>query len=568
MKQSSLFFLLCLFVIIGVPRLFSLDVHWSSDETLWLQRSAQFISAVQTGQFEDTLLAHHPGVTTMWLAGLRQFFWADSVWVSQQDLALARWFIGMALWIGIVVVFFLLCRLFDFWTSMFAWTFMAINPFFLAQSRSVHTDALATLFILLTVLLFLLYCISRQQRRYLIFSGIAFGLACLSKSYSLILLLWVPVCLFLFRHREVAWKSFLSHAFWSGLLFLSCSLLTVFIFWPVFWTPLGGLRALCLFGGTFLLTIGKRRNQAFVSVTAFAVLIAVGFFAIQTVWEVFSKIEWAMTTAHGVEHFFRGNVVYNPGWLFYPFALSIVSTPVTIPLAIGGMVWLWKQRKETSAVGEQLRIAFSLLVFLLLFMLCLSLTAKKFTRYLLPAFPMLDVLAGIGLLYTVKWVCERFKKPHFRRVAHVACIALILLLTAVPVFALHPYYGTYYNLCWKVTDITQIITVGDASGLDLAAKYINKKSDKNQIAVQVSDLGAESLGYYLRGTVYRTDENRMEGASKRRYADYEVVYIRDSQIGRVPQTGTRNGKLEYTVTLNGIDLVWIYRVSHISGTSG
>lgn len=42
--------------------------------------------------------------------------------------------------------------------------------------------------------------------------------------------------------------------------------------------------------------------------------------------------------------------------------------------------------------------------------------------------------------------------------------------------------------------------------------------------------------------------------------DYEVVYIRDLQIGRVSQTGTLNGELEAVITLNGIDHVWIYRI--------
>ena len=473
MKQPFLFLVLCLFVLMGVPRLFSLGAHWSSGETLWLQRSAEFMRAVQTGKFEQMSFASHLGVPTVWLAGLRQIVGVDFARVSQQDLALARWFIGVVLWSGFVVVFFLLRRLFVFWTAMFAWAFLAINPVFLAQSRRVHTDALATLFILFTVLLFLLYCVSSKHRRYLIFSGIAFGLACLSKRYSLILLFWAPACLFLFHQRGTAWKSFLSHAFLSGLLFLNCSLLTVFVLWPIFWTPLFGLRALCLLGGIFFLTVVKQRDKAFVTMTVFVVLIAVGFFALKTVWEVFSGVKWAVTTGHEVEYFFLGKVASNPGWLFYPFVLSIASTPLTIPLAIGGIVWLWKQRKENAAMAQQLRITFSFLGYILLFIFFFSLTAKKFSRYLL-LLPMLDVLAGIGLFYTVKWICSRIKKPYFRRAAHVACVVFILLLTAVPVFALHPYYGSYYNLCWKVTDITQIITIDEPEGLDLAAKYLNK----------------------------------------------------------------------------------------------
>ena len=561
MKQSSLFLALCLFVIVGVPRLFSLDAHWSSDETLWLKRSAQFMNAVQTGQFDQTHIAYHPGVTTMWIAGLRQALGEDSVWASFRDLALARWFIGIVVWSGLVATFFLLHRIFAFWAASFAWAFLAINPFFLAQSRRVHTDALATVFMLLTVLLFIRYCVSPKQHCYLILSGVAFGLACLSKSYSFILLLWVPVCLFLFRQRGHAWGQFFSHTLLSMVLFLNCSLLTVFVLWPIFWTPLWGLRGLCLLGTTCLLTLKKRRVQPVLTVTACAVLVAVGFFAVKMLGQVFSGVEWAVTMAHEVEHFFLGKVVYDPGGRFYPFALSIKSTPFTIPLAIGSVILLWQTRKETQLSAQQFRIGFSLISGVLLFTLCLSLTAKKFSRYLLPVFLMLDVLAGIGLFHTAKWVGARFKKHRFRRAAPVSCVMLVLLLTAVPVFALHPYYGTYYNLFWKVTDITKIITVGEASGLDIAGKYLSKKPDADLLSVQASDLGAELLRYYFVGTTYGSDENRIEGTSKLRHADYEVVYIRDSQIGRVPKTGTRKGELEHTITLNGIDLVWIYRVS-------
>ena len=43
--------------------------------------------------------------------------------------------------------------------------------------------------------------------------------------------------------------------------------------------------------------------------------------------------------------------------------------------------------------------------------------------------------------------------------------------------------------------------------------------------------------------------------------DYEVVHLRESQVGWVPQMGTLNGELEHVITLNGIEYVWIYRIS-------
>ena len=174
-----------LFFLLGILRYLSLNAHWSSDETRWLRRSAQFMSAVKHGEFSDTLIAYHPGVTTMWIAGLRTFFVEPSVDVP--NLARARWFIGIVVWIGIGIACLLLYKLFGQGVALAGFACLAYSPLFLTQTRRVHTDALASTFILLTVLLFLLYCQNKEYRRYLILSGISLGLAVLSKSYALIL---------------------------------------------------------------------------------------------------------------------------------------------------------------------------------------------------------------------------------------------------------------------------------------------------------------------------------------------------------------------------------------------
>ena len=235
LKTSSLFFGVCLFVAASMPRLFSLGDHWTSDEAGWLDHSTVFMAAVDMGAFSETLVTFHPGVITMWLAALRTFFTEPHI--SVQGLALARWFIGVALLIGIGVAAMLLYRLFGRWVALIGAAFLSFSPLFLAQSRRVHTDALAAIFVLLAVLSLLLYCETPQKRRYLVGSGIAYGLACLAKSNSLILLLWLPICFVLFRNREETWRQFFLRGLGAGLCFLSCTLLTVFALWPLFWNP-------------------------------------------------------------------------------------------------------------------------------------------------------------------------------------------------------------------------------------------------------------------------------------------------------------------------------------------
>lgn len=551
--RVEFFSFLCLFAVIGVTKLSSLDAHWSSDEARWLRRSAAFMSAVKQGEFSETLIAHHPGVMTMWLAGLRTFSIEPRVDVP--NLARARWFIGLVVWIGIGIACLLIYRLFGRWVCLASFAGLAYSPLFLAQTRRVHTDALATVFILLTVLFCLCYCAKAQHRRYLIAAGIAFGLAVLSKSYAIILLLWVPLCFFLFREKRP--QPFIRTGA-ALLCFFNSAALTVLAVWPVFWTGTFGLMALCLLGITLLLVKGMKSERFFLipMVAALAGLVLLGVRATQTVWLVLDKVGWAVTTPHEVEHFFLGQVVNDPGWLFYPFVLTIKSTPLLLPLAILGCIFLWRQRHRSEEAARHWRLALALGATVLLFTVCLSATSKKFSRYLLPAFPMLDILAAIGFVELIRCGYAYFRKETQaikHTLAGLACVCFFLI-QVLPVLLLHPYYGTYYNPCWKVTDITKIITVGEASGLDIAANYLNQKPNAHGLVVQVSPLATEFVRRYFHGYAYRADRGT------HRSPDYEIVYIRDSQIGRVPQTGTLNGELEASLTLNGIESVWIYRI--------
>ncbi len=559
-KTSSLFFSVCLFVVASASRLFSLGVHWTSDERGWLDHSTVFMAAVEMGAFSETLVTFHPGVVTTWLAALRTFFTEPHI--SVQGLALARWFIGIALLIGIGVAAVLLYRLFGRWVAVIGAAFLSFSPLFLAQSRRVHTDALAATFVLLTVLSLLLYCGAPRKRRYLVGSGIAYGLACLAKSNSLILLLWVPICFALSRNQEETWRQFFIRGLGAGLCFLSCTLLTVFALWPLFWNPTFLIFGVCLLG---VILFACRELQKGAHGRLWLYLASVGVvgvasgYMVRTVWRVFDGVAWAITTPHNVEHFFLGQVLYDPGWLFYPLVLCINTAPLTLPLVFSGCLFLWRKRYQ-EGYARQFRIALALVAVVLLFTLCLSLTSKKFSRYLLPAFPIIEILAAIGFFEFLKWgysyIDSRFgtETNSQKLTFSIVTILCLFLIQIVPVLRLHPYYGTYYSLCFKVTDIRKIITVPAGAGYDLAAKYLNGKPDAQALRVQTFPQSAQFFFPYFVGQFL------LSNADEAVVPDYEVVHLRESQAGWVPQTGTLNGELEHVITLNGIDYVWIYKI--------
>ena len=514
------------------------------------------------GVLSETLVTFHPGVITIWLAALRTFFTEPHI--SVQGLALARWFIGVSLLIGIGGAAVLLNRLFGRWVALIGATFLSFSPLFLAQSRRVHTDALAAIFVLLTVLSLLFYCGAPQKRRYLIGSGIAYGLACLAKSYSLILLLWVPICFALFRNREETWKQFFLQWLGAGLCFLSCTLLTVFVLLPLFWNATFLMFGGCLLGITLLACRELQKGSGQRLTVYLASIVVVGVvsgYMVRTVWSVFDGVAWAITTPHNLQHFFLGQALYDPGWLFYPLVFCTETTPLTLPLAFGGCLFLWRKRHE-EGYARQFRIALALVAVVLLFTLCLSLTSKKFSRYLLPAFPMIEILAAVGFLEFLKWgysyIDSRLgtEANSQKLIFSTVIILCLFLIQILPVLRLHPYYGTYYNLCFKLADIRKIITVGEGGGVgyDLAAKYLNRKPNAQALSVKTFPPSAPFFYPYFTGqVVWPNPDEEVD-------PDYEVVHIRESQAGWVPQTGTLNGELEHVITLNDIDYVWIYRI--------
>lgn len=197
-----------LITTVFIPRLVDFGKVLTVDEPLWQGRGEQFIKGLASGHFDKTLTGGQPGVTTTWLVGLA-LPW-KSLTSTQASIAIATGALVLLATYGLV-------RLWGFQWGMVAGFFLALNPFLLAHSRLVHTDALFALFAL-TSLIFVL--LSREHRRYLFFSALLFGLALLTRSSGIIL---IPVMVILIRN--------LKNIFQWGIVIA----LTVFIFWPALW---------------------------------------------------------------------------------------------------------------------------------------------------------------------------------------------------------------------------------------------------------------------------------------------------------------------------------------------
>ncbi len=570
-------FLLFLFLLTFLPRLLSLSVHWASDEFLWMERSRTFLSAMKTQQFSKTYITYHPGITTCWLGSMAIWYkserdtlsesWllADENFLTPEMLASIRFPVGVATGLLILLAGILIYRLFGKTTACLGTLFLAVEPFLLAESRRVHTDALTSLFLFLALLLWLCFLENERLRRsHLVLSGICFGLACLSKSVACAFLLFLPFLLgWYIIYRNVP----LSKLVWSALLWMMSALMTVLVAWPYMWTATFTLWNIPMFPvlflgcGTILVWCCRKLSSDTVSVlTRLELLIlAYGLFVtvgglVSSIPHVVDAMHWAVTEANAVPTLFLGKIRYNPGILYFPVMWFVWSTPLTFPLIVFVMYRVWQQRNSQQKLFS---VVVVLGLFVLFYLVGLTIASKKISRYIVVFLPVVTLLTTLGAVETV----ALFKKKLWKSIL----LATLIMLQIAPILRLHPYYRTYYypflSGKWVATNTSSIT----GAGLSLAADYLNSLPNAPHLQVRLSPFSEDMESYLIKKTSRQEYETY----------DYEVEHLYDKQTLGPPvdpppkeaypadmwrPTGEDDRKLEHVVRLNGINYVWIYRI--------
>jgi hypothetical protein len=529
------------------PRLLDTDRFVTTDELFWMGRSGAFARALATGQYAQTFQSGHPGVTTMWaallgagpeeigqLAGSRREVSRREVSEHPRFMELlgaARRGFGAVTGLGIALLALLAWRLFGPWPALLGGVLLALDPFLLAHSRLVHIDASLAIWMAVAVMAGLVRAAGGGPWA-LATCGAATALALLSKSPALSLLLFVPLALAvprLSRRPDRLGSLARDLAGWAVLAALGYVAL-----WPAMWAAPGE-------------TLGR----------------VLGF-----VRDNSNPEHAALADEDG------------SGVLFYPLALLFRATPLML-LGLGGLL-LFRPR------GVAGRAALVLGLVALLFGAAMTVAAKSFDRYLLPIFPLLDILAGAGLWALVARLVpagpraaghgvarddERGAAPDdehpfaggrgraigLRAVAGVALAVLAAGVSGVLVLGTWPYGLTYANpLLGGAPAAHRAIASGWGEGLDRAAAYLNAKPNAERLKVGVpGEIYTTVLGAQLAGQVGPIDRATADPSAW----DYVVVYVRNLQAGDRP--AFLDGLLlpwgpEHVVTLSGVEYAWIY----------
>jgi len=513
-----------------LPRLLSLGAFITWDEPMWVYRSIHFLSALLREDFSGTLLVGHPGVTTM-ISGaigvaVRRFLLglgaADVNWLEAlpalqpTDVEAIRRlapFLSAAKVPLIVLhaacvasMYLLLKRLLGFRTAAVAAFLIVLDPFHIALSRVLHIDGAASDFMMLSLLALLIALREWRGERFIL-SGALAGLACLSKSYSLFMILFAALAL---GASVLLWRRPLQRA--AGAFFWWCLAAgaTFFLFWPAMWVdPVGTVRSVL---GT-----------------------AFGYAAVLS----------------ETSDFFMGRVVEDAGPLFYPVALAFRTTPavwlgllafLTLAIQAGLRVAARGVRALRTAVAERWFAYVALVVYAGLFFAAMSLATKKFDRYMLPVILALDILAAAGLVQCME---------RWRGKAVWWLLVVGLLVQGGFVLSYHPHYFAYYNPLMGGSRLApRVMPLGWGEGMELAAKYLNGKDRAAELAVATG--GIPGFAPYFVGKVEPLTQGGLATS------DYAVFYVSDIQQSSPPAAQLSAQQPETIIRVHGMDYLWIF----------
>jgi 4-amino-4-deoxy-L-arabinose transferase-like glycosyltransferase len=396
-------------------------------------------------------------------------------------------------------------RLFGWAPAFFAGGLLAFEPFLVAHGQVVHLDALVSGLMAIALLAAATRWLSNGHAGFLVLSAVAGGMAFVTKSPSAFLVLAVPVI------AAIGIRP------WHGL-----AQVRAYVLGLLAWAGIAG-------------------------VTAFAIWPAL---AMQPVDTISRMIRFTLAEGgqpHGPGNFFMGEPVSVPGPLFYPVALLFRLTPVTMIGVLCLAVFSWWHKGVLRSTPS----AWLLIGLVIAFAVFMNVGAKKLDRYILPAIPLIDVLAGCGLWAGTHWLLMRTKDwQGYARLVTALPLA-ILVFQSVAWWSVLPYPLSYYSpVVGGGAAAQRMILVGWGEGLDQAAAYINAQPDGSSARVAVYFPLTVNFQALVTGTVVSYGSNVTP--------TYVVDYINARQRNQIPAQVV--GKVpEYVIRINGIDYARVYR---------
>ncbi len=549
-------FLIIVFLIYFLPRVFFSQVPINVDENLWFFRGSGFVAQVLSGdfsKFQDTYYQHHPGVPTMWVDGFgitlgcmvehwfppRLTLDPESVksciyllreqnFVPIESYVLTRVIQGVITSALMTLSSWLVVRLVNLKVAIIWIAILALEPFFLAYQRLLITDSLQCGFSLVSVLALFLHWRLASGNSYLILSGVAMGMAIATKTTTLLLfpgLMAIAVLTELNYFQPIFPKKGIAEQAKDIGIWTLCLVATFILIWPAMWVaPWQTMSSL----------VGDLRQE----------------------------------TQRGVL-FFLGRSRDRINALFYPIVILYRFSPLLLLGSIISILLSTVSAWRPQIIYQKYLVANFILI--LSFLWIVSLPGNKVDRYILPIVPFLAINAAIASFIVLKRLQQYLTHRHPRIISKIpqkyglnfnGLILVLLMIQIVTIYPFFPYYISYHNPLLGGTKTAKLfIMIGNGEGLDLAGKWLNRQANPEELVV--ASRYRSALAPYVKGEVLAVSSYFESPLTERwlRSANFLIFYI--NQIQRqIPSSEvidyfTRQDPV-HIVQLNSVDYASIY----------
>ncbi|MEK7594968.1 MAG: glycosyltransferase family 39 protein [Patescibacteria group bacterium] len=389
--------------------------NFNTDVWKWKQRTYNFLNSVTSVDLKGTIQSYHPGVSLTVLGSLgvkSESFYQKYVLgrkLVQNDLIFSLHFF-QKLWVVIAISllltisFYYLKKYFGLLLALIFLLLLDTEPFFLFHTREFHLEGLMSLFMFVTVLLFFGFLIE-NRRKYFVFSSVFASLALLTKSSAFFLFPFVGLMLFVHKllKKEQNSLTVLKEFLIFTLLVAACFV----ILWPAMWVS-----------------------------------------PVETLSSYFRGATEVGLEGDHLQLYF-GKLVADPGVSFYPLNIFLRVTPLVLLIfVLSGLVFCFGRDKQfyfSKLLRNDFVSSFAFLnsfLFVVFFLLFLSIPTKKLDRYILPMFPFLVLSASLALSSIFRILSS---KIHIKIEKPFYIFLVIVFLRVAQLGFVHPNYLFYYN---------------------------------------------------------------------------------------------------------------------------
>jgi len=520
--HKTLLILVSLFIIL-IPRIVQLGQVSTIDERTWAHRSHQFIDFVRKGEFQNTILRHHPGVTLMWITGpagylaegidyvkqggsAAEFIFSPietsskhkltdrtfALKVRQTCVALVNSFVILlaCVWLGIALnsglAMFLIVLL------------IGLDPFYLGLSRIIHCDGLMATFGIAScgAMFRYLFCENRKIR-WVILSGVLAALSMLSKITGAVIIPWMVVVLSVFSwlHCSDGVDTYLTRFImgfkwiWKKIGIWCLTLAAVFFaVWPAMWVIPDKALAMFFRGAVFA------KEGAHIGSTASLLQQEVGIFS-----------------------YLPRILIFSAPWIVWIYVIGLASFfyfhfSTTRNVIMGCENEIWKTSYTYNFRSKFIGGSFVFLAILVV--IALGSFEKQAGRYILTSMLGINISAAIVIYHII--IAGLTRPVPEKRIIFIFVAALILWC-GMTVYKWSPYATGYRHPIWGNMEVDgRPLLRGWGEGLEKVAQVLNTLEGSENLIVAARRYWV--LGTFLKGKA--VDYSKLDRVK----VDYIVLY--------------------------------------------